>query len=101
MPVTLADVRHIAALARLGISNDTAHSMAEELNSILGHMDILSRVDTDSLSESAIANAPGELRADHGPPIPMTHPLDAIAPSMRDGLLLVPRLSSHESADAG
>ena len=33
-----------------------------------------------------------------GPPIPMDAALDSFAPRVRDGFLLVPRLSTHESA---
>ena len=46
MSVTLDDVRHIAALARLGLTDERAQSLVAELNTILEHMDELAKVDT-------------------------------------------------------
>ncbi len=39
------------------------------------------------------------LRADAGPPEPLARPPEAFAPSVRDGLLLVPRLATHETGE--
>lgn len=98
MAVTIDDVRHIAALARLGLDDDRAALLVRELNTILGHMDALSKVNTNGVHESV--DAVGlPLRADNGPPIPLARSLDAFAPAMRDGFFLVPRLSTHESAE--
>lgn len=100
MPVTLADVRHMAALARLGISDERAHKLVAELNAILDHMDVLSRVDTEGVEPAAGIGAAGTpLRSDEGPPTPLAHSVAGIAPRMQDGFFLVPRLSTHESAE--
>jgi hypothetical protein len=45
-----------------------------------------------------VGDAAMPLRTDIGPPIPMLAPLDAFAPRVRDGFLLVPRLATHEGA---
>jgi aspartyl-tRNA(Asn)/glutamyl-tRNA(Gln) amidotransferase subunit C len=98
--VTIDDVRHIAALARLGLDDDRATLLVRELNTILGHMDELSKVDTDGVQEAAGVGAVGlPVRPDAGPPIPLARSLDAFAPAMRDGFFRVPRLSTHESAE--
>lgn len=100
MAVTLEYVRHVAALARLGISDERAHALVAELNAILGHMDALSRVDTDGVEPVAGIGAAGTpLRSDEGPPTPLARPIDRVAPRMQDGFFLVPRLSTHESAE--
>ena len=100
MAVTIDDVRHIAALARLGLDDDRATLLVRELNTILGHMDELSKVNTSGVEESVGVGDGGlPLRADAGPPIPLARSLDAFAPAMRDGFFLVPRLSTHESAE--
>jgi aspartyl-tRNA(Asn)/glutamyl-tRNA(Gln) amidotransferase subunit C len=100
MAVTLDDVRHIASLARLGISDERATALVGELNTILAHMDVLAKVDTSGVDEFAgIATSGTPVRADSGPPIPMVRPIETIAPAMRDGFFLVPRLSTHEDAD--
>jgi aspartyl-tRNA(Asn)/glutamyl-tRNA(Gln) amidotransferase subunit C len=99
--ISLDDVRHIAALARLGLSADRAESMTAELNTILAHMDVLSRIDTAGAQDVFGAGAASmPLRPDHGPPIPLARSPEAFAPEMREGFFLVPRLSTHEDTEA-
>ena len=100
MSISIEDVRHIATLARLGLTDERAVTIVAELRTILAHMAVLSSVDTTGIDEAVGVGHRGlSLRADVGPPIEMTRPLDSIAPSLRDGLLLVPRLDSHESSE--
>jgi len=96
--VSVTDVQHVALLARLGVSDERAAELARELNTILDHMDALARVDTTSVPEYSAFDSGQRLRPDAGPPIAMTAPPDALAPEARDGLILVPRLATHEDA---
>ena len=101
MSISLDDVRHIAALARLGLSAERTEAIAAELNTILAHMDVLSRVDTAGTQGVAGAGAAAvPLRPDCGPPIPLARTPEAFAPAMRDGFFLVPRLTTHEDSEA-
>jgi aspartyl-tRNA(Asn)/glutamyl-tRNA(Gln) amidotransferase subunit C len=98
--VTINDVRHIATLARLGLTDARAAAIVNELNTILGHMDELAKVDTTGVEEAIGVGAQGlPVRADSGLPFPLARSLDAFAPSVREGFLLVPRLSTHESPE--
>lgn len=101
MAVTIGDVRHIASLAHLAIDDARAHALVGELNTILAHMDVLAQIDTTGVE---VAVAPGTtrapLRSDAGPPASLAHPLAAFAPQVREGFILVPRLSTHEDARA-
>lgn len=100
MAISIDDVRHIATLARLGLSDERAAEIVGELNTILGHMDALTTVNTHGVQEAIGVGARGTpVRRDSGPPLPLARALHAFAPSFRDGFLLVPRLSSHESVD--
>ena len=100
MSVTINDVRHIATLARLGLTETRAAAIVVELNTILGHMDELSKVNTDGVEEAIGVGAQGlPVRHDSGPPFPLERSADSFAPSLRDGFLLVPRLSTHESSE--
>ncbi len=100
MPISIADVHHIASLARLGLSDARAAAMAAELNGIVVHLDALANVDTAGVEEAIGVGARGApVRTDNGPPIPLERAIDAFAPNLRDGFFLVPRLASHESAD--
>ena len=99
MSVTLADVRHIAGLARLGLTEERASELVAELNGILVHMDALAKVDTGGVEPVTGIGASGTpLRADTGPSTPLAHELTSFAPRMQDGFYLVPRLSTHEDA---
>jgi aspartyl-tRNA(Asn)/glutamyl-tRNA(Gln) amidotransferase subunit C len=47
------DVKHVAALARLGLTEDETLLMREQLSSILGHIGELNELDTDAISPTA------------------------------------------------
>ncbi len=103
MAVTREDVLHIAELARLGIDTERADALTIELSAILSHMEVLSQVDTPAASTTAGVGAGGTpLRPDVGVPGVTSAALSSIAPSMRDGFFIVPRLATHEdSSESG
>jgi aspartyl-tRNA(Asn)/glutamyl-tRNA(Gln) amidotransferase subunit C len=94
MRVSHDDVRHIAALARVGVDDSRLPALAAELSGILDHMAVLTRVDTSSVPDIA-RDGDVHLRPDSGPPIPLLRPMPAFAPMVRDGFLIVPRLATH------
>jgi len=98
--VTHDDIRHIAELARVGVSPSRLDELVRELNGILAHMEVLAQVDTsDGEDDSSPSGRPPTctpLRSDSSGPIPMLLPLEAFAPSTRDGFITVPRLASHD-----
>jgi aspartyl-tRNA(Asn)/glutamyl-tRNA(Gln) amidotransferase subunit C len=100
MAVTPDDVKHVAALARLSVSDERAAEFTAQLNTILGHMDVLSRVDVKKL-EPVVGIGAGRspMQEDAGPSVKLEAPIDAIAPATRDGFFLVPRVSSHEASE--
>jgi aspartyl-tRNA(Asn)/glutamyl-tRNA(Gln) amidotransferase subunit C len=98
--VTIDDVRHIASLARLGLTPERAAKLVDEMNTILDHMDELAKVNTAGVEEAIGVGARGlPLREDGGAPIPLARAIDAFAPKVRDGFFIVPRLSTHESPE--
>lgn len=95
------DVRHIAALARLGLPAERVPALVAELNGILRHIDVLAKVDTGDVDPVMGVGAGGmRLRADDGPQYPLHRERADFAPEMRDGFFLVPRLASH-AAEVG
>ena len=99
MAVSHDDVRHVAALARLAVDDDRLDHLVTELNGILGHMDVLSKVDTtqvDDVKLSPVGSTP--VRADGGGPIKMYAPLASFAPAVKDGFIIVHRLASHDDS---
>jgi aspartyl-tRNA(Asn)/glutamyl-tRNA(Gln) amidotransferase subunit C len=96
--VSVEELRRVASLARIAVDDDAAAALTAELSSILAHMEVLATVDTDGVQEAIGVGARGlPVRGDHGPPIALARSVDAFAPSVRDGFILVPRLASHES----
>ncbi len=53
MALTTDDVRHIARLARVGLTDADVERYAAQLTVILDHFDALSRVPTDGLEPTA------------------------------------------------
>ncbi len=99
MAVTRVDVRHVADLARLAVSEAHLDELVGELNGILTHMDILAQVDASTADETSSDGTHTDstpLRSDSSGPLAMELPLGSFAPSTRDGFVIVPRLASHE-----
>jgi aspartyl-tRNA(Asn)/glutamyl-tRNA(Gln) amidotransferase subunit C len=97
--VSERDVRHVADLARLGLDPARIASLVRELNGILAHMEVLAGVNPSEyqhLVEQRGSALP--MRADEGPQIPLARPREELAPEMRDGFYLVPRLATHEDS---
>ncbi len=53
MSLSIADVKKVATLARLEMSDADLNKMAEQLNNILGYVDQLSSVNTDGIEPLA------------------------------------------------
>jgi aspartyl-tRNA(Asn)/glutamyl-tRNA(Gln) amidotransferase subunit C len=90
-------VRHVAALARLDLPAERVAPLVAELNGILAHMDLLSAVQVPAESAAdAPPPAPTPLRDDGAPPVSLARRREDLAPEMRDGFFLVPRLATHD-----
>ena len=97
MPVNEKDVRKIADLARLSLADTDLPMITEQMNNILAHMDVLTRIDTSSVETFDAAHDSGmRLRDDRVAPIAMNTTAPLLAPDSRDGFILVPRLATHE-----
>ena len=100
MAVTREDVKHVAALARLGMTDDRAALFTAQLNTILGHMEVLEKVDVKKLEPLVgVGSDRAPLQPDQGPSVALDRPVSDIAPQARDGFFLVPRLATHETAE--
>ena len=53
MPLTPEEVRHVATLARLGLSDDEVASFGLQLDAILEHISQLNSIDVSGVSETA------------------------------------------------
>jgi aspartyl-tRNA(Asn)/glutamyl-tRNA(Gln) amidotransferase subunit C len=90
MGLTTADVKHVAALARLGLDDDEVERMREQLSSILGHIAALEEIDTATISPTAqVIALRNVLRDDEVRPSLPRHAILANAPRQRDGFFEV------------
>ena len=53
MALSTDEVRHIAHLARVALSDDEVERMREQLSSILEHFEMLSEIDTEGVPPTA------------------------------------------------
>ena len=90
MALSLADVEHVATLARLGLTDDEKERLREQLSSILEHINALSEVDTDAIPPTAQVIALSNVLRDDvaTPSLPRETVLDN-APRHTDGFFEV------------
>jgi aspartyl-tRNA(Asn)/glutamyl-tRNA(Gln) amidotransferase subunit C len=98
MSVTIEQVRHIAKLARVAMSDDELARLEPELNNILGWIEQLSEVDTDGVEPLAtVVDQKLRLRDDVIDADPLTggNVRDAVlanAPDAQHGFFAVPKV---------
>ena len=102
MSLTIADVEHVASLARLGLSESELESMREQLSSILEHIAVLQEIDTDRIPPTAQVNALSNVLREDAvrPSLPQASVL-ANAPQSRDGFLEVRAVMGHSEGEGG
>ncbi len=92
-PLDQQQVRHVAALARLALTDEELVSLERDLQAILHHVDRLAEVD---VSDTEPMNSPhghcSRLHDDDpAPPLPVAEVL-AMAPAVEDEFISVPRV---------
>ncbi|MGH7359517.1 MAG: Asp-tRNA(Asn)/Glu-tRNA(Gln) amidotransferase subunit GatC [Candidatus Rokuibacteriota bacterium] len=91
--ITLAEVEHVARLARLDLAPDEKERMRGQLDAILGYVEQLRRVDTTGVEPTAhVLPLVNVLREDEVRP---SYPVEAVlanAPEPEDGQFRVPRI---------
>lgn len=100
MTVSERDVRHVAALARIGLDATRVPALVRELNGILGHMEVLRKVHASGDRADGVGAGGMPLRDDGGRQYPLAHAREQFAPEMRAGFYLVPRLATHTALGA-
>ncbi len=93
MALTLEQMRHVAKLARLELSDEKLLQLMGHINALMSHFERLQALPTDEVEPTShsipVYNA---FREDvPGTPLPREEAL-ANAPQARDGLFIVPRI---------
>ena len=93
MSVDTAQVRHIAKLARIAMSDAEVEAMVPELNNILGWVDQLAEVDTEGVEPlTAVINQKLRLRDDVVDDGDCRDAVLANAPEGQHGFFAVPKV---------
>ena len=100
MSVSIDEVKHVAMLARLGLTEERAQSLTRDMNTILEHMTVLESVEIPYGGGLKPLLNPLRLRRDEGPAAALNASPSSFAPEMREGLFIVPRLATHEDAES-
>lgn len=100
MSVSPEEVARIATLAKLQLTPNEAVEMSQQLSSILGHMDALSKVDVSGAAAVAsVTDTPAPVRRDAIAPDVLARDAAEVAPDWQEGFFVVPRLAALD-ADA-
>lgn len=93
MSLSEQDVRHVAMLARLALTDDEVEAMRDDLNTILGHIDEIRRLDLASVAPMAHAIAVTNVTRDDVvvPPFPQQVAV-ANAPKSEHGAFMIPQI---------
>lgn len=90
MKLDRATVEHIATLARLGLSEEEMDLLAEQLSSVLDHINVLQEVDTDDIPPTAqVIELQNILRDDDVEPSMSVEDVLRNAPRSEDGFIKV------------
>jgi len=90
MALTIAEVEHVAHLARLRLSAEELEQMRTDLSAILDHIDLLKEVDVSDVAPSAqVTDLFNIMREDVVRPSLPREDVLANAPDQRDGMFRV------------
>jgi len=93
MPVSTEQVRHIARLARIAMSDEEIERLAPELNNILGWVEQLGEVNTDGIEPlTAVIDQKLRLRHDAVTDGNIRDEILANAPEAQHGFFAVPKV---------
>ncbi len=90
MVLTPEQVKHVAELAKLGLTDEEIEMYCEQLSAILDYAAILGRLDTDAIQPTAsVLPLKNVLRRDEAAPSLTREEVLANAPSSREGYFQV------------
>jgi aspartyl-tRNA(Asn)/glutamyl-tRNA(Gln) amidotransferase subunit C len=93
MSLDLEQIRRIARLARIAVSDDEAAATAAKLNDLLGLIEQMQAVDTTGIEPMSHAmDLVQRLREDKAVEPDRRDAFQSLAPAVQDGLYLVPRV---------
>ena len=94
MSISEQEVRHVAMLARLALTDDEVTSLRDDLNSILGHIDTIQQLDLESVLPTAHAIPVLNVTRDDVVVPGLAREVALMnAPAQEDGAFLIPQIT--------
>jgi aspartyl-tRNA(Asn)/glutamyl-tRNA(Gln) amidotransferase subunit C len=98
MPLSLAEVEHVAELARLSLSEEEKTLFREQLSAILDYAAVIQQVDTSAIPPTAtVLPLRNVMRDDVARPSMPPEDVLANAPDARDGFFAVRQILQSQS----
>jgi aspartyl-tRNA(Asn)/glutamyl-tRNA(Gln) amidotransferase subunit C len=93
-------VRHVALLARLALTDEQVHTLADQLSSILDHVETIQKLDLADVQPTSHALAvTNSVREDVARPGLSQEQALRNAPKRRDGYFVIPRIVGAEEEE--
>lgn len=93
MPSDSIDIRYVATLARIALTNDEIETFGRQLGELLGHVDALGKLDTGSVPATAqVVESSNVMRDDTPQPCLDRERVLAAAPQRQGAFFRVPRI---------
>ena len=93
MPSATIDIRYVAKLARLALTEEEVEVFGRQLGDLLGHVNALSELETESVPATAqVVESRNVMRADVLAPCLDRERVLAEAPQRQGGFFRVPRI---------
>ena len=91
------DIRYVAKLARIALTDDEVEQFGRQLGDLLGHVDALADLDTSSIPATAqVVESRNVERADETGPTLDRATVLAMAPQAQGNYFRVPRIIAEE-----
>ncbi len=99
MKISRQDVLHVARLAELAVADEELETLTGQLDRIVDYVAQLEALPSEA-GTAPFHPGPARLalRPDAVAPVPLAFPAEQMAPAMRGGLFVVPRLGAQEDA---
>ena len=93
MPITLAEVKHVAALAKLSFTDDELTKIVKELDAIVGYVEQLKELNVDDVPPTAhVLDLHNVFRDDKVEPWLTNEEALKNAPAQKNGYFSVPKV---------
>lgn len=98
-PLTPAEVRHIAALSRIAVSDEEVARLGHDLSAVLGYMNRLAKLDLADVEPlTSIAEQDAPLADDTPGPMLENHVLRSLAPETFERYVRIPKVLDESGA---